>query len=130
EWREAESKFWFLATFAKKKVAKKLASLGGAAGIPDMVADLAIFERLHSQLMELDALSSDMQSIPGWQGLGSDTSRTLHAVILAENLRALLSGLAESPDHLVSLRGAVARLVIDANDMLAPGGQISAALTT
>ncbi|NNA05923.1 DUF3320 domain-containing protein [Pseudomonas lundensis] len=130
EWREAESKFWFLATFAKKKVAKKLASLGGAAGIPDMVADLAIFERLHSQLMELDALSSDMQSIPGWQGLGSDTSRTLHTVILAENLRALLSGLAESPDHLVSLRGAVARLVIDANDMLAPGGQIGAALTT
>ncbi|WP_089041708.1 DUF3320 domain-containing protein [Pseudomonas fluorescens] len=130
EWREAESKFWFLATFAKKKAAKKLASLGGAAGLPDMVADLAIFERLHSQLMELDALSSDIQSIPGWLGLGSDTSRTLHAVILAENLRALLSGLAESPDHLVSLRGAVARLVIDANDMLSPGGQIGAALTT
>ncbi|HEX8592593.1 MAG TPA: DUF3320 domain-containing protein [Pseudomonas sp.] len=130
EWREAEGKFWFLATFAKKKVAKKLVSLGGAAGLPDTLADLAIFEGLHSQLLELDALSNDMQSIPGWQGLTSDTSRTLRAVILAENLRGVVSTLAESPDHLVSLRGAVARLVVDANDMLAPGGQIGVALAT
>jgi very-short-patch-repair endonuclease len=129
EWREAEGKFWFLATFAKKKVAKKLASLGGAAGLPDALGDLAIFVRLHSQLMELDTLASDMQSIPGWQGLASDTSRTLRAIKLAEGLRGLLSSLAESPEHLVSLRGAVARLVIDANEMLAPGGQIGAALS-
>lgn len=130
EWREAEGKFWFLATFAKKKVVKKLAALGGASGLPDMLGDLAVFERLSSQLLALDALSSDMQSIPGWQGLASDTSQILRAVILAENLRGLLSALAESPDHLVSLRGTVARLVIDANDMLAPGGHIGAALTT
>ena len=129
EWREAESKFWFLATFAKKKVAKKLAALGGAAGLPDTLSDLSIFERLHSQLVELDALASDMQSIPGWQGLTSDTSRTLRAIRLGESLRGLLSGLAESPDHLVSLSGAVARLVIDANEMLVPGGQVSAALS-
>lgn len=130
EWREAEGKFWFLATLAKKKVAKKLASSGGAAGLPDTPGDLAIFERLQSQLLELDTLSEDMQSMPGWQGLASDSSRTLRAVTLAESLRGLLSALAESPDHLISLRGAVARLVVDANDMLAPGGHIGAAFTT
>lgn len=129
EWREAEGKFWFLATFAKKKVAKKLASLGGAAGLPDTLGDLAIFECLHLQLVELDTLASDIQAIPGWQGLKSDTVRTVRAITLAETLRGMLSGLAESPDHLVSLRGVVARLVIDANEMLAPGGQISAALS-
>ena len=127
EWREAESKFWFLATFAKKKVAKKLASLGGAAGLPDVPGDLAILQRLQAQLVELDALSSDVQSIPGWQGLSSDTPRTLRAVALAERLRGLLSALAESPDHLVSLRGAVARLVVEANEMLGPDGQLAAA---
>jgi very-short-patch-repair endonuclease len=42
----------------------------------------------------------------------------------------MLSAMADSPDHLVALRGAVARLVIDANDMLAPGGQIGAGLST
>ncbi len=130
EWREAEGKFWFMATFAKKKVARELASSGGAVGLPDTLGDLAIFERLHSQLTELDALAGDLQSIPGWHGLGSDVSRLFSAASLAEKLRGLLSSLAESPDHLVSLRAAVARLVIDANEMLAPGGQISTALST
>jgi very-short-patch-repair endonuclease len=130
EWQEAEGKFWFLGTFAKKKVAKKLASLGGAAGLPDTVGDLAIFERLQAQLVELDRLASDMQSIPGWQGLKSDPVRTLQAVTLAEHLRKTLIGLAESPEHLVALRGAVARLVIDANDMLASNGQLASACST
>ncbi|WP_263262392.1 DUF3320 domain-containing protein [Pseudomonas sp. RIT-PI-S] len=129
EWQKAEGKFWFLATFAKKKVGKKLASLGGAAGIPDTLGDLAILQRLNTHLVELDALSGDMQSIPGWQGLSSDTTKTQRAVALAEILRSLLSALAESPDHLVTLRGAVARLVVDANEMLAPSGQIGTALT-
>uniref|UniRef100_A0A7C2AY16 DUF4011 domain-containing protein n=1 Tax=Pseudomonas graminis TaxID=158627 RepID=A0A7C2AY16_9PSED len=130
EWHEAEGKFWFLATLAKKKVAKKLASLGGAAGLPDTVGDLAIFERLHAQLLEMDALASDMQSIPGWQGLKSDPVRTLQAVTLAEHLRKTLIGLAESPEHLVALRGAVARLVIEANDMLAPNSQLATVVST
>lgn len=130
EWHEAEGKFWFLATFAKKKVAKKLASLGGAAGLPDTLGDLAIFERLQAQLLELDALASDMQSLPGWQGMASDSVRTLQAVALAERLRGMLIGLAESPEHLVALRGAVARLVIEANDMLAPSGQTASACLT
>lgn len=130
EWQEAEGKFWFLGTLAKKKVAKKLASLGGAAGLPDTVGDLAIFERLQAQLVELDRLASDMQSIPGWQGLKSDPVRTLQAVTLAEHLRKTLIGLAESPEHLVALRGAVARLVIDANDMLASNGPLASACST
>ncbi len=130
EWHEAEGKFWFLGTLAQKKVAKKLASLGGAAGLPDTVGDLAIFERLHAQLLEMDALASNMQSIPGWQGLKSDPVRTLQAVTLAEHLRKTLIGMAESPEHLVALRGAVARLVIDANDMLASNGQIASACST
>ncbi len=130
EWHEAEGKFWFLGTLAQKKVAKKLASLGGAAGLPDTVGDLAIFERLHAQLLEMDALASDMQSIPGWQGLKSDPVRTLQAVTLAEHLRKALIGLAESPEHLVALRGAVARLVIEANDMLAPNGQLATVVST
>ena len=41
DWREAEGKFWFLATLAKKKVCQNLASLGGAVGMPDTVNDLS-----------------------------------------------------------------------------------------
>lgn len=129
EWREAEGKFWFLGTLAKKKVAKTLASLGGAAGLPDALADLGIFERLQAQLLELDTLAGDLQSIPGWQGLGSDSARVLRAVMLAEHLRTQLSALATSPEELIALRSAVARLVIEANEMLAPAGHIGAALS-
>jgi very-short-patch-repair endonuclease len=129
EWREAEGKFWFLGTLAKKKVAKTLASLGGAAGLPDALADLGIFERLQAQLLELDSLAGDLQSIPGWQGLSSDSARVLRAVMLAEHLRGQLSALATSPEELIALRSAVARLVIEANEMLAPAGHMGAALT-
>lgn len=129
EWREAEGKFWFLGTLAKKKVAKTLASLGGAAGLPDALADLGIFERLQAQLLELDTMAGDLQTVPGWQGLSSDSARVLRAVMLAEHLRGQLSALASSPEELIALRSAVARLVIEANEMLAPAGQIGAALT-
>lgn len=127
DWQEAEGKFWFLATLAKKKVAMHLASVGGAAGLPDAPGDLAILQRLHTQLLELDTLAADVQSIPGWNGLASDSARIVQAVVLAERLRSQLSALAESSEHLISLRSAVARLVVDANDMLAIGGQIGVA---
>src|SRR5450830_1695543 len=130
EWQDAEGKFWFFASLAKKKVAKRLASAGGATGLPDPLSDLATLERLHTQLLELDSLAGDLQSIPGWQGLASDSARLLQVITLAERLRNKLSVLAESPDHLITLRGAVARLVVEANDMLGADGQIGVALVT
>src|SRR5450830_76498 len=99
EWQDAEGKFWFFASLAKKKVAKRLASAGGATGLPDPLSDLATLERLHTQLLELDSLAGDLQSIPGWQGLASDSARLLQVITLAERLRNKLSVLAESPDH-------------------------------
>ena len=130
DWHEAEGKFWFFANLARKKVATQLASVGGAAGLPDVPGDLLILERLQAQLLELDGLAPELQSIPGWNGLASDSARTLKAVVLAESLRARLRSLVESPEQLIALRSAVARLVIEANDMLGVGGQIAAALAT
>ena len=127
-WQEAEGKFWFFATLAKKKIARQLASLGGATGIADFPSDLAALERQHTLSLELHSLAPVLQSMPGWQGLASDLKQMLQAANLAERLRSTLNGLAESPEHLIALRGAAARLVIEANDMLAPGGQIDAAL--
>jgi very-short-patch-repair endonuclease len=129
DWKDAEGKFWFFASFAKKKVARQLAEAGGAAGLPDTLKDLATLEQLQAKLVELDGLAADLQSIPGWAGLASDTPRMLHAVGLAERLRSMQSTLAESPDHLIALRGSLSRLVVEANDMLAPGGQIATALS-
>lgn len=127
EWQEAEGKFWFFATLAKNKVTRQLMASGGASGQPDTFADLATLKRLHADCAALDALAGDLQSIPGWLGVRSDSRRMQQAVQLAQRLRSLLSALASTPEQLIALRASVSRLLIDANDMLAPGGQIDSA---
>ncbi|AZE04925.1 DUF3320 domain-containing protein [Pseudomonas chlororaphis] len=129
-WQEAEGKFWFFSSFAKKKVAKRLAALGGATGLPNILNDLGILEQLQTLLLELDSLATDLQSVPGWNGLNSDNARISKATSLAEQLRSKLSALAESPDQLISLRSAIARLVVDANDMLGQDTQVGMAIST
>lgn len=128
DWREAEGKFWFLATLAKKKVTQNLASLGGAAGMPDTVNDLSKLQRMQALLLELDGVSSEANSIPGWGGVSSDTGRMLDAVELAERLRSKIISLASSPEHLVALRRSVSKLVIEANEILGPEGVIDLSL--
>ena len=127
-WQEAEGKFWIFASFAKKKVAKRLASVGGATGLPSVLDDLGTLERLQALLLELDSLGTDLQSVPGWQGLDSDSARILQATSLAEQLRSKLSALADSPEQLIALRSATARLVVDANDMLGQDTQVDRAI--
>jgi very-short-patch-repair endonuclease len=127
EWREAEGKFWFLADLAKKKVAQRLAEAGSATGTPHVPADLDTLQQLHDLAAQLDGLAGPLQSVPGWQGLDSDLPRLQLALGLAERLRGRLSALATSPEQLIELRGAVARLAIDANDMLAADGLVGQA---
>lgn len=73
-WTQAEGKFWFLATFAKKKVGRQLAIEGGAIGTPDVVADLAILRKLQALLNDLDSLHVELNDIPGWKLSDSDLS--------------------------------------------------------
>jgi hypothetical protein len=127
DWRAAEGRFWFLATLAKNKVTQQLASLGGASGKPDTPRDLDTLERLRDLMSALDQLDADLQGVPGWKGLASDLARMDRACQLGEGIRGRLSTLAASPDQLIDLRAAVARLVVDANDLLGPDGQVSAA---
>jgi very-short-patch-repair endonuclease len=127
EWQDAEGKFWFFATLSKNKVAQRLASAGGASGVPDTAADLDLLEQMRGQLQELDSLAPAVQNVPGWNGAASDTVQMLQAVALAERLRQRIAAGAASPEQLLALRAAVSRLALEANDMLAPGGQISSA---
>ena len=127
-WIEAEGKFWFLASFAKKKVARQLAAEGGCVGIPDVVADLAKLRQLKALLGELDKVNIELQGIPGWASLNSNISQMDAALVLSDNLRSGISGMAQSPEHSVELRSATARLVVDANELLGADGTIISAL--
>jgi very-short-patch-repair endonuclease len=128
EWTAASGKFWFFATWAKKKVARALAAQGGATGMPDVAADLQTLKQLRALLTELDGLNASLTGMPGWSALASDTAQTAAALAVAERLRPALSALASSPEHLVELRRATASLVVEANDLLGKDGSIAIAL--
>jgi very-short-patch-repair endonuclease len=128
DWDVAKGKFWILATFGKKKVAKTLARVGGAVGLSDVESDLVKFSEMQNLLTSLDGLTAELSSVPGWSGISSDTTAMTVAYELGERLRTMISSRAESPEDLISLRGATEKLVVNANELLGGGGFIASAL--
>lgn len=124
QWKEAGSKFWFLASFARKRVAKSLASAGGTGSLPDVEGDLPRLASMRQALVDLDALQSEMQGMPGWAGLSTDIEKLRSALELGANVRSSLVSLAKSPEHLVELRKAAGALLIDGNEMLSSDGNV------
>lgn len=129
EWIEAGQKFWFLKTLAQKKVARRLAEQGSAVGNPDPEADLPRLQRMQVLQEELGGLASKLNGMPGWAGLSTDTARITRALELGKRLRSVISSFAASPDHLIELHRATAKLVVDANELLGADGAISSAVS-
>ncbi|QWT21320.1 DUF4011 domain-containing protein [Bacillus sp. NP157] len=123
-WTEASGKFWFLATLAKKKVAKALAQDAASADLPDVAADLPKLAQMQPLLAQLDALAPELAGLPGWHGLGTDEARLKTVLNLGTNIRAALVALARSPEHLIELRKAAGTLLIDGNELLGAGGSV------
>jgi very-short-patch-repair endonuclease len=127
DWQAAGQKFWFLATFAKKKVARALAQAGGVTGEVTPEIDLPRLEEMAQLLTKLDALAPQLVGMPGWAGLATDLAAVEAACAAAERLRAAISAAASDPEHLMALRHAAGTLVVDGNDLLGPDGTISRA---
>ncbi len=127
-WAEAEKKFWFLGTMAKKKVTASLAEQGGVAGIPDLVRDSPHLRKMQSLVKQLEGLKPNLTGVPGWSALASDLPKMQVVVELAERLRATISTLAGSPEQLIDLRAATRKLVVNANELLGPDGMVSVSL--
>jgi very-short-patch-repair endonuclease len=128
DWAAANKKFWILAKLAKKSVAKSLASQAGSAEQPDVQQDSPRLRRMKLLLRDIDELKPLVTNIPGCAGLDSRPAMVKEAIEIAENLQKQLPTLISSPDELISMKGAVRRLVIDANELLAPDGAIAVAV--
>lgn len=128
KWIEAEGKFWFLAIWAKNSVAKELAAQGGTTGNPDVSKDLPHLRQMKALLLQVDALISQTTTVSGCSGIHSDPPTVRTVLDIASQLQQKLSALVSSPDELITLKGEIRRLVLDANEMLAPEGTISLAL--
>lgn len=128
EWAEASRKFWFLATLAKKGVAKALAGTAGTSAPLNVEADLPRLVAMEKLVAKVDALGCTLRDVPGWSALGTDVTRMACATKLADSLCANLIPLANSPEQLVKLRHVMQNLVIDGNDLLAPNGPVAEAI--
>lgn len=125
DWAVASGKFWLLGTLAKRKVAKSLAVIAGTAERPDLEADLSHLTEMKSLVNKIDALDPQINDVPGWESLRTNLDRLTLVMRLADNVRTKLIRLADSADHLVSLRHDVERLLVDGNDMLASDGALA-----
>jgi very-short-patch-repair endonuclease len=125
EWTQAGAKFWFLATLAKRKVARTLAQSGGAAGKVEPESDLCHLVSMRALLEQVDGLTLDASAVPGWQGLASKRVDLEAAIGRAETLRQTIASQADGADELITLRSAVANLVVDANELLSADSAIA-----
>ncbi|HDS5590178.1 TPA: DUF3320 domain-containing protein [Enterobacter hormaechei subsp. xiangfangensis] len=123
---EADKKFWFFATSARKKATAEFVRLHSLSATPDLSTDLLVIESLqilHKQLSELVPLTT---GLPGWNGLDTDYSRLQNTLDLVEAIRGALAGFASSPQQLSEVRTAVRTLMIEASDLLGSQGAIAA----
>ncbi len=126
-WTQAGTKFWFLSALARRKVARGLAQAGGATGKVDPESDLPRLTAMHDLLELIEALAGKAAAVPGWHGLATKREDVEVAIQRGEQLRHCLAAEADGAEDLIALRGAVARLVVDANELLAPDGAIDRA---
>ncbi|PUV43232.1 DUF3320 domain-containing protein [Cronobacter sakazakii] len=123
---EADKKFWFLATRARKKVIGAYIRQCSLCATPDISTDVQVIKTLQSLHKKLSELMPLTASIPGWNGLDTEYSDLQHAIDLADAIRIAQSGFASSPQQLAEIRSAVKTLLIDANELLDAQGIIAA----
>ncbi|MCM0018751.1 MAG: DUF3320 domain-containing protein [Tagaea sp.] len=129
KWNKANGQVWPLSAFGKRATAKLVQAQGGANVAPNVGADLDVFDELAARLAEIDVLTAEAAGIPGWSGLTSDTARMRAALAAGKRLRDAVAVLAGDASALSALRQAVARVAIDANELLGETGQIRIVLT-
>lgn len=128
EWEQASKRFWFFSSIAQKKLAKTLQAQTKADGLPDIPADLPIIEGLQQQLAQMKMLENDLGELPGWAGRDTDTTETDRALQVGVALKAAISRLAKTTEHLLALRQSLQRLVVEGNDLLSRDGQLAHAI--
>lgn len=122
---EADKKFWFFATNARKKVIGELVRQFLLSATPDLTVDLPIIDKLQALHHKLSELTPRTATMPAWNGLDTNLSDLQNTLNLADTLRSALGGFASSPQQLTEIRSAVKTLVIDANDLLGSQGIIA-----
>ena len=124
-WAEAQRKFWFFASLAKRKLAREMALAGEAAGQVDPETDLPHLATMKALLLQIDDYAPKVATIPEWQGMATRKALLRGAIELATQIRQTIAAQADSTDALIALREGVSKLVIHANELLSEDGAVA-----
>lgn len=127
QWAAAADKFWFFETFARGKVAKELARLGGTPTRPDPENDLPVLARLSGLREQLEVTAQRLASLSVSVSLQSDPAKLEELAQTGRAIKSLVAAHADGVDEFARLNQAVRSLVVDANDMLQSSGAIAQA---
>lgn len=127
-WQKAEQSWWLPRQLNGLKCRGYLKKEVGARDKPRPENDLPVLAKLQALQSELKGLATLLEKVPGWRELDSDTQQMTDHAALAERLRGAIAGLATDADDLVALRGQVRKWVVDANELLASDAPLGAQL--
>lgn len=131
KWDAAAERFWFFETLARRRVARDLGSAGQSDGPADPERDLPILMAMAEHRAEAERLDGVIGPVRGVDGLSTDPDHLNRLIRTASDLRAMLTTTASlsaaSPSAYAELAARLRALVVDANDLLAPGAAIDRA---
>jgi len=121
-WQRSEPAWFGKKWWLQHQCRRYLRKHGGALGKPEPGRDLPLLAQMQQLHRELGAKTEQVERIPGWRGLDSDTGRMLFAADVAQSLRAANAALARNSNELIALRATLRKWVVEANELLAPEG--------
>jgi very-short-patch-repair endonuclease/DNA polymerase III delta prime subunit len=125
-WKESQD-FWFLKRFLAQRKIKKEMQAGGAKGTPDPETDAQVLIEIRRQGEAIDALDLQLKALRAWNGHDSDPIRIDEIRALAQEIRAAVSRLADTPQALIEIRAKVMALIGNGNAFLAPDAPVGMA---
>ena len=122
EWEKAKSAVWPMSVFKRKAVLHELSTLG----VPDLDLDKDL-DRLRQMLESqaaIERLGEQAKSIPGWNGVGTDTATMEQTTVAAARLRLLVARAADSPIQTGALRSALQSLLSEKSEEFTAGSPL------
>jgi very-short-patch-repair endonuclease len=122
EWEKAKTAAWPISVFKRKAVLHELSTLG----MPnlDLDRDLDRLRQMRESQETVARLGEQAKSVPGWDGVGTDTQAMERTIVAAAKLRLLVARAADSPAQTGALRLTLQSLLGEKTEELLVGSPL------
>jgi very-short-patch-repair endonuclease len=122
EWEKAKTAAWPMSVFKRKAVLHELSTLG----VPnlDLDQDLERLRQMRESQVTVARFGEQAKSVPGWNGVGTDTQMMQTTVAAAAKLQLLVARAADSPAQTGALRLTLQSLLNERKEELLAGSPL------